>query len=126
MKTFFAIIYNFYYKHEDKTDAHFVSIFYLSLLITFNFMSLLMAIYIYYFPRFNFSFYWIIIFFLVAMGSLYFAFIHRKKHLKILEEYKSKSKWLKFLYKTLLFLYAVASIIIMSYAATLLRALNLS
>ena len=126
MKTFFAIIYHFYYKHESKSDAHFTSIFCLSTLITSNIYAFLFALKIYYFPRFNFSFYWIIIFFLVIMIFLYFVYIHRKKHIKIFEDYTIKKKSQKVLYKTLLFLYAVASIVILLYAVSISRALNRS
>lgn len=126
MKTFFAIIYHFYYKHESKVDAHFTSIFCLSTLITANFYTLLFALKIHYFPRFNFSFYWIILFFLFIMVFLYFVYIHRNKHIKILEDHKCKSKGQKVFYKTLLFLYAVASIVILLYTVNISRALNLS
>lgn len=126
MKTFFAIMYDFYYKNENKTDAHFVSMFYLAMLITFNINTLLVALNIYYYPRYNFSFYWSIVLLLFTVATLYFIFIHKKRHLQILHDYKTTSKRRKLLHKTLFFLYIVITITFSFYAATLLRSLNLS
>ena len=126
MKTFFAIIYHFYYKHESKSDAHFTSIFCLSTLITSNFYALMFALKIYYFPHFTFSLYVIGLFFIFTKVSSYFIYIHKNKHIEIFEDYKTKKKNQKVLYKILLFLYIVSSIIILLYAVNISRILNRS
>jgi len=126
MKTFFAIIYNFYFKPEGNTDALFRAVLYVSALIYFNLDALINILNVKYFPGLNYSFYWLFILLCVIIACSYFAFIHGKKHLQILKKYKSKSRQQKIFYKVLFFLYAIFSIIIWIYTAVLVRTLNIS
>ncbi len=126
MKTFFAIIYNFYLKPEGKNDALFRAVLYVSGLIWFNLFALINVLNVKYFPGLNYSFYWLFILLCVIIACSYFAFIHRKKHLQILEAYNRKSKKRKVFYKVLFFLYVIFSIIIWIYTLVLGRAINLS
>jgi hypothetical protein len=126
MKTFFAIIYNFYLKPEGKNDALFRAVLYVSGLIWFNLFALINILNVKYIPGLNYSFYWLFILLCVIIACSYFAFIHRKKHLQILEAYNRKSKQQKTFYKIILFLYAILSLAILIYTAVLIRAINLS
>jgi len=126
MKTFFAIIYNFYFKPEGNSDALFRAVLYVSALIYFNLNALINILNIKYFPDLKYSFYWLFIFLCIIIACSYFAFIHGKKHLQILEKYQRKSKQQKIFFKVLFFLYAIFSLIIWIYTLVLGRALNTS
>lgn len=126
MKTFFAIIYNFYFKHEGNTDALFRTVLYVSALIYFNLNSLINILNVKYFPGLSYRFYWLFILLCIIIGFSYFAFVHGKKHLQILEKYQRKSKQQKVFFKVVFFLYAIFSLIIWVYTLVLGRALNVS
>ena len=126
MKTFFAIIYSFYLKPEGNKDALFRAVLYVSGLIWFNLFALINILNVKHIPGLNYSFSWLFILLCVIIVCSYFAFIHGKKHLQILEAYKRKSKQQKIFYKVILFLYAILSLTIFIYTAVLVRSINLS
>lgn len=118
MKMFFAILYNFYYKNEDKFDAHFTALFYISLITSFNIISILYILE-YIFPRFHYGSIEYIVSIIIVFIINYFLLIYKKKHLKIREKYKNLKKKMKILYKILFLLYTLVSIIILFYVIRL-------
>lgn len=115
---FFAILYNFYYKNEDKFDAHFRALFYFSLLVSFNIISIFYILE-HIFPKFHYGSIEYIASIISVFIVNYFLLIHKKKHLKIGEKYIRFKKNIKILYKILFALYAMVSIIILVYVLRL-------
>ena len=126
MRMFFALLYDFYFKNEDKTDAHFTALFIISMLTFMNFHTIVAVFEYIYYPHIQYSTTTLLISLTVFIGINYFIFIHKKKHIRSRERYLNLNKINKRIFKVLFFLYILISIVAWIYIGYQLRILNTS
>ena len=126
MKIFFAIIYNFYFKNENKLDAQYTALLYFSSLTFMNLHTIVAVFEYIYYPHIQYSTTALLISLTVFIGINYFIYIHKKKYIRLHERYVNLRKSNKRIFKVLFFLYILISVTAWFYMGYQLRILNTS
>ena len=121
----FIRFYKMYYNSGERSDAQYTAILLIGLIIFINVYSLFSLFELLFFPRIEYSYYWLFALQVVIIIICYFVFVYKGKYKEIIEKLKHREKSKKHLDWFLILTYIAVSVFIWVYLASELRVFHL-